>query len=263
MKVNQVYKRGGFTLLEVIISTSILGLLARSLIQLSIGMGAMSDAGGSISLLQHESTKAQDAILDDMRRSGLRLVGGKSYPHIFEAGVPGAGFEAHAYTPGSQDALPGDADFGAQRALVFLAPADMDRDDRPDMDVDRSGIPELDGNRDGVLSEDAPDTAAWDAALYDIDPETGLVWDRTEVSYVVVDGPDGRNYLERRLNGVLQRRVAKDVERLFIETPADTGFQIPTNALRISLFLRRTDPQGKAYRHSTQWVVSLRNGELE
>ncbi|MEZ6021269.1 MAG: hypothetical protein R3F17_14610 [Planctomycetota bacterium] len=65
------------------------------------------------------------------------------------------------------------------------------------------------------------------------------------------------------MNGAPGKRIAKDIERMWIETPADTGFTIPTNALRISLFLRRTDTDGVVYRHSVSWVVSLRNGELE
>ena len=257
-------QRGGFTLLEVVMSATILGVLARSLIMLSSGMGSMSEAGGSLSLLQHEATKAQEALLTDLRRSGLRTVGAKSYPYIFEGDTPDdPAFAAHAYTPAVQNALPGEIDFGPMRSVVFLSPADMDGDERPDMDVDQNGVPELDGNRDGIISEDPSDQGPWVPAEYDIDPSTGLVWDLDEVSYVVVDGPDGHSYLERRIDGVLDRRVAKDVERLFVEDCADTGFQIPSNAVRISLFLRRTDIHGVVYRHSMQWVVSLKNGNLE
>jgi hypothetical protein len=245
------------------LSTAILGVLARSLVMVSQGMGALSQTGGSMSLLQEESSKVQATFIRDLRRSGLMMVNGLSYPHVFEGGVPGAGFEAHAYLPGTQAANAGESDFGPHRAVVFLEPADMDNDRRPDMDLDLNGTPELDGNRDGVLSENGADTGAWDPALYTVDPTTGLVWDLAAVRYAVVDGPDGRTYLERWVGGALDRRVAKDVERLLVETPLETGFQIPTNALRVSLFLRRTDADGVTYRHSAQWVVNLQNGDLE
>ncbi len=257
-------KRNGFTLLEVVMSATILGILARSLIMLSTGMSSMSQSGGSLSLLQHEATKAQEAILEDLRRSGLRVVGGKAFPHVFTGPDPGdPAFSVHAYVPAPQSAGPGDVDFGPMGSVVFLSPADADGDERPDMDVDRNGTPELDGNRDGNLTEDPSDQGSWDPALYDIDPRSGLVWNRAEISYVVVRGPDGENYLERRIDGNLDRRVAKDVERLLVEDSEDTGFQIPSNALRVSLFLRRTDVHGAVYRHGVQWVVSLKNGDLE
>ncbi|MDF1839543.1 MAG: type II secretion system protein [Planctomycetota bacterium] len=256
-------RRAGFTLVEVVLSAAILGVLTRSLVIASQGMGAMSKTGGSMSLLQEQATKAQNALFADLRQSGLMMVDGLSYPHIFEDGVPGAGFEAHAHVPGAQDAVVGQSDFGAHHAIVFLAPADMDNDGRPDMDLDLNGVPELDGNRDGVLSEDVNDVGAWNQALYQIDPVTGLVWDKAGVRYAVLDGPDGRTYLERWVGGVLDRRIAKDVERFLVETPLETGFTIPSNAVRISLFLRRTDTDGVTYRHSAQWVVSLQNGELE
>lgn len=260
-KANQ--RRAGFTLMEVLMTASILGVLARSLILLGQGMGSMSQTGSALSLLQFEATKAQDAIMEDLRRSGLRTVAGKAFPYIYENGAPGPGFEQHTYVPSTQGAQAGEIDFGAQRALVFLLPADLDRDGRPDMDTDLNGVPELDGNRDGLLSEDNADLGSWDPTLNSIDPETGLVWSQNEWGYAILDGPDGRPYLERRMGGVLQKRIAKDVERLYIENCAETGFQIPANALRISLFLRRTDTDGVVYRHSVQWVVSLRNGELE
>ncbi len=263
MKRQQTNKRAGFTLIEVMLSAAILAVLARSLVMASQGMGAMSKTGGSMSLLQEQATKAQTALFADLRQSGLMMVDGNSYPHIFEAGLPGEGFEDFAYEPGAQEAVVGQSDFGAHRAIVFLVPADMDSDGRPDMDLDLNGVPELDGNGDGVLSEDVNDIGAWNQALYQIDPDTGLVWDKAGVRFAVHNGPDGRTYLERWVGGNLDRRVAKNVERFFVETPLETGFQIPTNAVRISLFLRRTDSDGVTYRHSAQWVVSLQNGDLE
>ncbi len=261
--LNKRNRRSGFTLIEVMLSATILAVLARSLVMVSRGIGSLAQTGGTLSLLQDQSTKAQTALFEDLRSSGLMMVAGRSFPHVFEGGVPGVGFDAHAFAPGSQTAEVNETDFGVHGAIVFLEPADMDRDGRPDMDLDLNGVPELDGNRDGVLSEEFADTQAWDANLYRVDPETGLVWDLAEVRYAVLDGPDGRTYLERWVGGVLDRRVAHGVERFQVETPLDTGFQIPTNALRITLFLRKTDSDGVTYRHSAQWVIKLQNGDLE
>lgn len=261
--LNKRNKRSGFTLIEVMVSATILAILARSLVMVSGGMGALSQTGGSLSLLQQQSTKAQAALFSDLRNSGFMMVAGRSFPHVFENGEPGVGFEAHAHAPGEQTANANESDFGAHGAVVFLRPSDIDNDGRPDMDLDLNGVPELDGNGDGVLSEEWADTQAWDANLYRVDPETGLVWDLAEVRYAVLDGPDGRTYLERWVGGVLDRRVAHGVERFQVETSLDTGYQIPTNALRISLFLRKTDSDGVTYRHSAQWVIKLQNGDLE
>jgi hypothetical protein len=105
----------------------------------------------------------------------------------------------------------------------------------------------------------------WDAQENTIDPENGLVWNHREISYVPVTRPDGVNYLERRVDGdaATARRIARDVELFTVENAADTGFAIPTNALRVRVFFRKRDKQGALYRHSAEVVISLRNGELE
>ncbi|MCA9001329.1 MAG: hypothetical protein KDB61_05365 [Planctomycetes bacterium] len=250
-------------MIEIMLSVAILGVLARSLIQVSASMGSLSQSGGSQSLLQQEASKVQETLIQDLRRSGYMMVDGLKYPHVFEDGQPGFGFEDQAYQPATQEAAFGQSDFGLHRAVVFLQPSDLDGDRRPDMDLDLNGVPELDGNRDGVFSEQDADLGGWDADSNRIDPNTGLVWSTAKVCYAVLDGPDGRTYLERRVGGLLDRRVAKDVERLLIETPAETGFQIPTNSLRVSLYLRRKDSDGVTYKHFAQWVVTLQNGDLE
>ncbi|MCP5024238.1 MAG: prepilin-type N-terminal cleavage/methylation domain-containing protein [bacterium] len=260
---NKRNKHSGFTLIELIVSATILAVLARSLVMVSSGIDSLSQTGGSLSFLQQQSSKAQRALFSDLRNSGFMSIDGRSFPHVFEDGVPGAGFAAHAYAPGIQVATANEFDFGAHRAVIFLEPADMDDNGRPDMDLDLNGTPELDGNGDGVLSEEWEDTQAWDVNLYRVDPETGLVWNLEEVRYAVLDGPNGRTYLERWVGGVLDRRVAHGVERFQVETPVETGYQIPTNALRITLFLRKTDSDGVTYRHSAQWVIKLQNGDLE
>ncbi len=208
---NKRNRRSGFTLIEVMLSATILAVLARSLVMVSRGIGSLAQTGGSLSLLQEQSIKAQTALFADLRNSGLMMVAGRTFPHVFEGGEPGVGFEAHAFAPGSQTAEANEVDFGVHGAIVFLEPADMDRDGRPDMDLDLNGVPELDGNRDGVLSEEWADTQAWDENLYRVDPETGLVWDLAEVRYAVLDGPEGRTYLDRGVGGVLERRVAHGV----------------------------------------------------
>lgn len=255
---------GGFSLVEMMLVVTILGVLAQALVEATESMGALQQRGTTHALLQEQGDRAQRAILDDLRWSGIRDVDGRRYPFVFEGNAPDSGYDEHAYTPGPQQAVPGDDDFGAPHSLIIVRPSDLDGDQRPDFDLDRNGTPELDGNGDGVLSEDAADLAAWSASDNTIDAVTGLVWGHGEISYVVVAGPGGRNQLQRRwnANAATAEILAHDVERLDVQTSEDTGFSIPTNSLRIGVYFRKTDSNGANYTHQVEFVVRLRNGEL-
>lgn len=259
--------RAGLSLIELIFVVGILVLLARALVESSESMSQLSSSNNTRALLMEQGHDAMQAMLGDLRRSGIRDIGGVEYPFIFERGDPDdLAFDDHEHTPAQQSAEVGDPDFGVPHSIVFVLPANLDGDDRPDLDGDLDGVPELDGDGDGILSESWSDTnGIWDPFMNTIDPDNGLVWNHTEISYVTATGPDGVNYLERRVNADPDsaQRVARDIELLTIETAADTGFAIPTNAIRVRMFFRKLDKRGVLYRHSVEVVISLRNGELE
>ncbi len=257
-------KSGGFTLIEMILVVTIFSVLARSLVQAIKGMDALSETGTTLAVLQAEGDRAQRAFLNDLRWSGIQDVAGRRYPFVFEGASPSVGFAEHSYVPGPQQAEAGDPDFGAPHALIFVRPSDLDGDGRPDLDLDFNGTPELDGNRDGSLSESSADLVDWSVSDNTIDPDTGLVWSHSEISYLVVAGPGGRNQLVRRVeaDASTSQVIAKDVERLEIQTSEDTGFAIPTNALRIGVYFRKQDSHGVEHSHQVEFVVRLRNGEV-
>lgn len=258
-------RRAGFTLTEITMVVALLGIMALGLLDSSRSIARLTVTGSTIALLQEQGDRAQRSMMDELRRSGIWELEGRRYPYIFEGSEPTPAFSEHAYTPGGQEAEARDSDFGAAHCVVFVLPADLDEDGRPDMDLDRNGIPELDGNGDGARSEDASDLAGiWNSLESTVDPLSGLLWQHEALSYLVLTGFDGRNRLVRRRNGdaATDKVVALDVERLDVQTAADTGYQIPTNALSIAVYFRCRNTEGVLFRYAVQFVVGLGNGEL-
>jgi hypothetical protein len=259
-------RRSGTSLIEMMIVITILVILTRSLLESSKSMSQMTESTNTRALLAEQAQEAISAIVDDFHATGIRTVNGVKYPYVYENGDAADGsYPGHDHLPALQAAVAGDTDFGVPHSMIFVLPSDLDSNQRPDLDGDLNGTPELDGDGDGTLSESAADTVGWVDTSNMIDAENGLVWSHDEFSYVTVPGADGINWLERRFNGkaVGAERIARDIELMTIETSADTGFQIPTNALRVRMFFRRFDPSGVLYRHRAEIVVTLRNGALE
>ena len=259
-------RRSGVTLIEIMLVMSILVILTRSLLESSASMGEMTESTNTRALLAEQAQEATSQIVKDLRTTGIRMLNGAQYPYIYADGDADDGiYPGHDHPPAASTANVGDDDFGVSQSMIFVMPSDLDSDGRPDLDGDLDGFPELDGNADGVLTDNFDDLADWNPVTNSIDADNGLVWAHRELSYVVVTGVDGINWLERRVDGQAARaqRIARDVERMTIETSADTGFQIPTNALRVRLFFRRLDPSGVLHRHRAEVVVTLRNGRLE
>ena len=224
----------GFTLVEMAIATTILLLIAGSLVTALDGLTGITVTGSTESKLQAAGEHAMSMIIADIQRSsGPVVLNGKTYPFLFENGdasqnwaqTPVAGFDPHTHPPAASQAQPGDPDFGPDREMVFLQPADADNDGRPD-----------------------------------IDPNGQLVWDPTEFSYVVVTGAlDGRNYLQRRRDGAGPRTAASGVERIVFDDAASSGFTIPLDSIRVQLFLREVDQERRVHRYTAQAVVRMRN----
>lgn len=213
--------RRGFTIPELMISLTILGLFAGTLVHSLRSMRGLANSSSAISQLQDMSEGAVRQINRDLKRSGFVTSAGAAYPQFF---LDGAGPLPHTHPPATKLAQPGDPDFGPNREILFLQPLDADGDQ----------IPDLDGNG-------------------------RLLWDPTEISYVVITGLDGTNYLERRVNGVAPRIVAKNVERIEFEDSNVPPASVPIGCLRVRIFFRKQDANGAWHRLTAESMVRLRN----
>ena len=252
----------------MLLVASVLGILARALVLTSEGVSRMTSTGNINAVLQEEGESALREIIADLRRSGIHQgeVNGTWYPYYFEDGVADAPFTVHSHPPADSEADADDSDFGPNREIVFVLPSDLDDDGRPDVDTDDDLTPELDGDGDGTRTDSASDTnGIWDPARNTVHPESGVVWSHDEISYVVITGPDGVNYLERRVNGdpASGRRIARYVERVVFEDAAAAGITDSLESVRVRIFLRKRDDSGLLFRRSAEVWVKLRNGMSE
>ena len=125
-------RRAGFTIIELAISVTILGLFAGMLVHSLRSMQGLSNSSSTISQLQDMSERAIKAINLDLKRSGFVAPGGgPAYPQFF---LDGAAAPPHQHPPPVKQAQPGDPDFGPNREIVFLQPQDANGDDIPDSD---------------------------------------------------------------------------------------------------------------------------------
>lgn len=232
MRTNSNVSRSqaGFTLTEVLISATILIGLAGVIAGTMGGLSSMTVSGSVQNQMQDMGERALSSILEDLRKSGWVKEDGNVYPVFFEDGEPELEYiERHRHLPPTRTSHPGEADYGPSREIVFLSPADVDADNRPDVDVTT-----------GVLN-----------------------WDSRQFSYVVVPGPNGHNVLERRIDGGFPQVIAHHVERMVIEDAEASLFAIPLKAVRVRLWFRRTDSGGVVYRHRVEAIVQLRNGGIQ
>lgn len=163
--------------------------------------------------------RAYDAlheISDDVRLAGWTPDG--TYPHLFDDPLdPGEGFADQVHvTPYASNDA---SDWN--RECVFVHVADDNDDDIPDVGVDGS-----------------------------------LMWDGNEVSYLLVPSLDGRNEVQRRVNGVYDRTIARGVESLAFDDWTTSGGTVPLGCMRVRLALG-TDVDGVALRRVVERTVRL------
>ena len=214
--------RAGFTIVELAIASAILLVLAGTLVQSARSMRNSASNASVMESLETRGVRALQRISSDLRRSGF----GGGYPHLFvDSGAAGI-FAAHAHPPAVKVAEDGEYDFGPNREIVFRLPLDADGD----------GVPDVDG--DGALT-----------------------WDASEFSYVVVTNAEGVNVLERRVDAGNPVVIARHVERIAFDDSATAGAAaVPLNAIRVQIFFRQADEQGRVARYATETVIWLRNG---
>lgn len=220
------HARSGFTVLDTMLATAILTVLLAAFGSTVTSMVRSRQNLDTTARLHEQGAEALRTIIADLRRSGRVSVGGLDYPFLFTDGVAAdPDFAIHDHVPAQNEARPIDWDFGPNREIVLLAPADADFDGRPDIDV---------GGR--------------------------LVWDPTEISYVVVTDANGVNQLQRRLNGGTPRQIVSNVERIVFDDFATSGFQVPLGAIRVQVWFRAEDATGLTHKYRVDVTVRLANG---
>jgi prepilin-type N-terminal cleavage/methylation domain-containing protein len=220
--------RAGYTLLELMIGMTILLLLVGSLMQSLASLSRGATYASIDSELQAQGEHALRTVIASLKPSGRTTLGpppDNAFPYLFLDGDAQGGYAASAHAPAVHTAAAGDDDFGPNREIVFLQPADLDADNRPD-----------------------------------IDGAGRMIWSANQYSYVVVTRADGVNVLQRRIDGVAARDIASHVERITFDDNASSGFQVPLRAIRVRIWFRRTDEKRALHRFFTEAVVKLRNG---
>jgi hypothetical protein len=228
---SQAAARAGFSVLEMLIAVGVLSLLAGSLGFAIVRMRGISASSETQASLQNSCERAMRRIFEDLSRSGAITLGGLNYPYLFDDGAAvAAGFTVHAHAAAQHAAVAGEPEFGPTREIVFALPRENDPP--------------------GTYGNDVPD----------IDANANLIWDGAQFSYVLITGPDGVNYLQRRVDGAAPVNIASNVERVVFDDNPSSGFVLPVDSVRVRLFMRNVDSTGTVHRYSAEQVVKLRNG---
>lgn len=184
----------GMTLVEAILSLAIF-----SSVLLSLGLVLrwreantlqMEEAALSVDLHEALAAMTSELTLSGFTRDGV-------YPYLFEDGVPGDGFAAHAH---AAPEAPVSIGVTPSREVVFVLPDDADGDGVPDLDADGS-----------------------------------LVWATEERSLVILPDATGMNRVELRIDGGRTRVLARNAESLVVDDSSAVG--VPLGCLRLRLTL--------------------------
>jgi hypothetical protein len=223
--------RGGFTMLEASIGSLVLLLFAGTVVETLTSMRNGTLTTRIEDKAQLNARRAMDAIVEDLSYGGLVTVDTRDYPLHFDDGVLDPEYDPYeviAHDPAQENSTAGRADFGVNREIVLIHPADNDDD----------GVPDV---ADVVSGQ--------------------LVWDVDRpISYTLETDENGENVLIRRRGDTPGRIVARDVERVRFLDSEDTGFQIPLDAVRVELHFLLEDDDGQQYRHRMETTVRMRNG---
>jgi type II secretory pathway pseudopilin PulG len=217
--------RGGFTLLEALISVAVLSIVGMTFAMSMRSMAALTRSGSARADVQRDGAAALEEILGELRASGFVSQGGFDYPYLFDDGVAQDGFEAHAHAVPPGAATANEYDFGPTREIVFLRPDDFDGDREPDVDAA--------GN---------------------------LLWAPDEISYVLDQAADGTVALERRVNGGAPERIVTGVERVVFDDASTAPAEVPLNAVRVRIYFRVRDEEGHETKYFVEGTTRLRNG---
>ena len=246
--------RTGLGLIEVVISATILLLLAASMVEAVAQVGALGRSGGVEGRLQLGAQDAIGRISGDLRSAGFVSANGKSYPYLFENGEADVAFAAHDHAPAIEHAQEDEPDFGVNREIVFVRPTFQE----VAQDADGNNYELYDENGDPLDLPNVEIVKRYEFPAIGVDGVAGF--EAQEISYVLVAAPDGWNELQRRIDGASPVVVARGVERLVFDTSETDPVGVPVGAVRVRLWLRLRDEGGTVHRHSAETVVRLQNG---
>lgn len=252
-RIARAHARRGFTLVEIAIGATILFVLAAALVQSLSSVKSLAIQGDIESRLQREGDEAMAKIRRQLHLSGFTTIGAKSYPHVFPEGVGGAGFGAHDHAPASSSSVecaPDNApsSLGPNREIVLVEPVFM------------SVLQTADGTNYPTGTTGLGSAVVRTYDVPEIDVGGNATWGAPEISFVVVTGADGRNVLERRVDGADPRVVCRFVARATFETTADDPVQVPLDSVRVRLWLQDRDEKGGFHGRFFEALVGLRNG---
>jgi type II secretory pathway pseudopilin PulG len=154
-------------------------------------------------------------------------------------------------------------------------------------DLWRAGFVEVDGERFPQLRSSDDDATATMAAQWpellsadstefefvqpadadadgwpDLDADRRLVWDPTRITYTFEADPTGRARLVRRVEGGGAATVLSGVVRCVLEDPEATGWTIPLQHVRLTLWVERQGARGFVSQRTATRVFRLPNGGL-
>jgi len=212
----------GLTLTEVMIALALAAVLGVLVIRTMGRMDGLQSSHNLEARLHAEGHRALSTIVQDLKRAAFQVATGDDLPYVFDGGVATGAYSMHAHTPAAHEAQPGDEDYGPNREIVFVLPADADDDGRPDLVAN------------------------------------AVVWSTDQISYTVTTDTTG-NALVRRINGGSPRIVARNVERVVFDNARSSGFSIPLAGVRVQIFFRARDARGVLYQHRAETMVLLQS----
>jgi type II secretory pathway pseudopilin PulG len=95
----------------------------------------------------------------------------------------------------------------------------------------------------------------------DVEEDGSVVWEEEPRAFLLVPNDSGTNDLVRRSADGASVTVARNVATLRYSTPAETGFAIPLDCLRVEVGMSAIE-DGRPYRFDVTTVVRLQNGGL-
>jgi prepilin-type N-terminal cleavage/methylation domain-containing protein len=285
----------GFTLLEIMVTAAILASMLIAVFAVLRTSARLARTGETLVDLQEYGRAALEVMVNDMRLAGRTTLGGKQYPRFGNFsdlrctlnrsngvarfcpnGLEATGYGVPTNYGGTVSSSAGDVDLrgsniffhhglgrstGSSYPHIILDPTDVDYGQYSE--VSREILFILPA---GVLSGTPSYTGS------------APVFDDTEYAYVVAQGPDGINQLEKRSwdpTGVPPANysrivVARYVERLVIEDMGgapdfnDLASNLTSNQLRLTIYLaKQVSGESNILRTKVSTVVVMRNSALD